>query len=325
MGDIVHRSLEVIVKALTTSGCTAVASPAAVAVMKELGGYSEVLRRQIAEQVAGYEDNPRAVGQLDALARELRKVLPEMREKAQATLSRTELVAGSNSDAVQAEAGDLPDGSYPEFVVRVEALKVSGRIDLLTVDGPDVRLVDYKTGAPTEHHADQLRMYALLWSRSKHATGARALATHLTLAYSGHDVDVPVPDVQELSELEIQLLDRLTEARGMLASDNPVPRPAPDTCQFCPVRHLCEAYWSDVAPDLEPAGFIDVEISVKERNGPKSWLVHAFGEDALLRTSEEIQLDVGATLRVLGAYAAQSDEDLLVLSLLTGSELFAVE
>jgi hypothetical protein len=43
-GDVVHDSLEAIVRALTNHGGTSASGPEVIAVLKELGGYSEVAK-----------------------------------------------------------------------------------------------------------------------------------------------------------------------------------------------------------------------------------------------------------------------------------------
>ena len=43
-GDVVHDSLEAIVRALAKGGCTSAIGPEAIAVLKELGGYTAVAK-----------------------------------------------------------------------------------------------------------------------------------------------------------------------------------------------------------------------------------------------------------------------------------------
>ena len=50
-GDVVHDSLEVIVRALANHGCTSASGPEAIAVLKDLGGYSEVAKTMLAKRL----------------------------------------------------------------------------------------------------------------------------------------------------------------------------------------------------------------------------------------------------------------------------------
>lgn len=326
MGEIVHGSLERIVGELVSAGCESTTSAEAVAVLRELGGYTNVLRGVLDDRLAALKDNPRVAVRLDGLMRQLRQRLPEMRQRTQATLSRTKLVeaVATGKRPVGSSSGKLPDGTYPEFELRASILGWAGRADLVTVDGSNVHILDYKTGAPDEHHSDQVRTYALLWARRDEGDLDGPYATRLTLSYATHDDDVPAPSMEELEIMQADLVVRTEAAKVELSSSAPVARPAPELCCFCPVRHMCEAYWPTLTQDI-PDGFVDVELLIVERNGPRSWRaeVAATGSEALVRVADDAVLEVGMRVRALGAYASRDDDNqLLAISWTANTEVY---
>ncbi len=243
IGDVVHAALEEIVRALTSAGLDSGASAGTVNVLRSLGGYSGVVERAIAERASKLEANPRMTSRLDSFVRDVRGHLPEMRQRTQAALSRTRLVPRPSEPPRDGEgSGALSDGSYPEFEIVSDSLGWVGRVDLLTIDKHDVHIVDYKTGAPSEHHVKQLQTYALLWFRRNGAPREPPIATKLTLSYPSHDIDVPAPVEHELLDLERDLVARSAAVRQQLEQERPA-RPSPENCTFCSVRHLCHIYW----------------------------------------------------------------------------------
>ena len=172
-GNVVHESLEIIIRALVRSGCSSTQDPEAVAVLRTLGGYSAIIQRVTEEQIRRLENNPRCHSRHEYLRRELTLRSAEMRRATQSLLSRSIIAAdvgqtrsrerSDNSESPTTVRGHLPDGTYPELSRRSTRLRMTGRADLVTMSGGDVRIVDYKTGAPSEHHSEQLRTYALIW------------------------------------------------------------------------------------------------------------------------------------------------------------------
>jgi len=329
VGDVVHGALQRIIGALLAAGCPSATSAEAVGALRELGGYTSVLHEVLDQRVTRLSDNPRISQRLDRLRRQLGQRIPEMRQRTQATLSRTEFVAegGAPSSAESRDGERLADGSYPEFELRSSALGWAGRADLVTIAGSNVHIIDYKTGAPTESHADQLRTYALLWARRDHGDPERACATRLTLSYATHDVNVPAPSASELAALERELSQRTEVLRAELRSPNPSARPSPDNCGYCPVRHMCDAYWPTLVHQA-PLGPVDVEIHVLRVNGPHSWIAQLSGsnDEALIRAPDDLGLKAGLRARVLGAYASSGQEtQSLTITLTSASEVYALK
>lgn len=321
IGDVVHAALEEIVRALTSAGLDSGASAGAVNVLRSIGGYSGVVERAIAASASKLESNPRMTSRLASFVRDLRSHLPEMRQRTQAALSRTRLVPRSSDSQLDGGgSGFLGDGSYPEFDIVSDSLGWAGRVDLLTIDQHEVHILDYKTGAPSEHHAEQLLTYALLWFRRSGARSEPSLATKLTLSYPSHDIDVPAPGEEELLALERDLVARSAAVRQQLALERPA-HPSPENCTFCSVRHLCDMYWSTIPTAAE--GPTDAEFTVTARNGPRSFHARLHtSEVALVRTSEEASMPTGSRWRLLSGFGVRGDEGDLGISVTASSELY---
>ena len=322
-------------RALTEANCKSAQSASAVLVLKRLGGFTAVLTAALDERLAQLEGNPRAQHRLEAIARSLHEQIPEMRKRVQATLARTSMVPGAGRDTGEGHArSPLGDGSYPEVDLRSPQLHWAGRADLLTIRGNDIQITDYKTGDPDPHHAEQLRLYALLWAHDTERNPSGQLVSSLVLSYPNEDVRVPAPSNDELAELETVLAGRLSVARKTLSHRPPPARPAPDLCTHCPVRHMCEEYWQFIeAPALEPGmtALLDFQVTVRERNGPRSWTCQIARPSGmkdtrvLLRVPEEVQLAPGQAIRVLTAIAeADEDHELLTLTVTSMSEVFSL-
>lgn len=327
VGHVIHGSLEIIVGELVRAGCTTVEDASAANVLRSIGGYSKLLRDQIEAHVSRLADNPRCSARLDQLQRDLLTRLPEMRQSVQALVARSKMRASSSEPASSGGPIDarLVDGTYTEFEVRSDELALSGRIDLLVVSGREVHITDYKSGAPSSEHEDQLRTYATLWARRSDPDPDRPLATRLTISYLGQDVEVDAPDREEIDRLAHELRDRIRDATAQLTSAEPAAKPAVDTCKFCSVRHLCEDYWRMANQPLA-AGPADIEIEVLARNGPRSWVVRtSTAVEGVVRTSEGGDLSEGQRTRLLGAFISPTEDDEpLTISLSANSEAYVL-
>jgi hypothetical protein len=121
-------------------------------------------------------------------------------------------------------------------------------------------LIDFKTGEPSDSHAEQLVFYATLWWLKY-----GVLPRSLELRYTGgvDPVDVPVPSDTNLNSFAEKLRIELSEASALLVA--PVPaKPSSTNCSRCPVRQLCDEYW--VSP--ETVGLRSPRPSASPNAGP---------------------------------------------------------
>ncbi len=334
-GTVVHESLEIIIRALIDSGCTSTQAPEAVAVLRSLGGYSAIILRVTDEKIEQLKKNPRCHNRLEYLRQGLTLRSAEMRQTIQSLLYRSIISTdvdrlysrkkGYRSESQTTTRLHLIDGSYPEMPLRSTRLQMNGRADLVTISGRDVHIVDYKTGASSDNYSEQLRIYALIWSRHDNLDPSRPYATRLTVSYPNEDVEVDIPDADELDDLEIQTVARIKDLSSRLAEEPPQASPSEEKCRFCPVRHLCDPYWHSFAMEASTEGFLDLRGQVVEQSGPKSWRLHlANGDDVLLRVSDETaQYESGTWLRILAAVVSPgSDSTPSIASLVATSEVY---
>ncbi|MDR2379903.1 MAG: PD-(D/E)XK nuclease family protein [Bifidobacteriaceae bacterium] len=219
-GDVVHGSLEIIVKAIVRAGCASTRSAEAVAVLRELGGYTQIAEEVLAAQLARLEGNPRVTtDRREQFTRILTEWVPEAREQIQTYLNRMELrTPASVPSGPKASPSDhtarcpARAGEHPEKELVADSLRLKGRIDLLSVDSESVRITDFKTGAEDPSHHDQLRLYALLWDADAVVNPDGLAVTTLGAAYPSYSVAVAVPDTNELADLGDAVAARIETA-----------------------------------------------------------------------------------------------------------------
>lgn len=333
-GDVVHDSLETIVRALTNHGCTSASGQEAVEVLRELGGYTEVAKSMLTRRLARLHDNPRLDrGGRERLQDQLEHRIPEAREEVQRYLHRMTLTP--REDASPGVGAGSPRysrgvGSHPEATLQADDLRLWGRIDLVTVGQVQVEITDYKTGIEDERHFDQLHFYAVLWDKDDVSNSSRTPLGTLTVSYPSRDVTIGAPSAEQLQTLVDALSTRVAAADELVVADEPPARPG-DHCTSCAVRPLCTAYWV-TTPDpskLKRGTWFDFEGAVVGRNGVKSWWLNGLSpreNPLLLRTTSAHQVfESGQHLRLLGLRRDEDpDSDVAVAVVTPMSEVFVV-
>lgn len=331
VGEIVHNSLEVILGALHERGCGSIVDPSAVEVMKALGGISGLIDRLIEEQLRTLVENPRMTRRVPSLRVTLRSRVPGIRRRVQMMVARATLVPPSSASMGEstptATRAPLSGGSHPEVTLKALDVRLAGRADLITIADDKCAIVDYKTGAPDEHHAAQLQMYALLWTRDSDLNPDGIPVEALTLSYATHDEDVELLAPSELDALAQELVARIIVSERELELRPPPARPSATTCRFCSVRHLCEDYWSSIAGTATTdSDFVDEQVTIVSQNGPRSWIIEVQSDRKrmLLRTpTEDPGFAVGDHLRLLDvALTRDEDSDEAAITITQASEIF---
>lgn len=345
-GSVIHLALEIVTRELVRAGCTSVMDAGAPQVMRQLGGYSALLTECIDRVLSPFADNPRARHQIETATRTLRAQLPDLRARAQALLGRVRLEKGQAKRAVvgvreKSSRTPLRNGTWPELELRATPIAWKGIADLLVLSDDLCEIVDFKTGEPNDKHQFQVRVYALLWNRDGELNPTRRLATALTLAYPDNEVSISAPSERELDVLETEIVRRRDVALEAVKADLPEARPAPELCNYCDVRQLCDAYWDSI-PEAEMSEtqkatqFGDFELTIIGRHGPLSWdaVVKSAGRiesgrRVLLRTSRsDLELAIGKTVRILDAFFLPFEEDLsdpVIVTMGVVTEIFDVE
>jgi hypothetical protein len=318
-GSAVHLALERIAAELVAAGCESAKGAAAVDVMRRLGGLTAIVERATLDLLSDLQENPRVVPRIAAMKRAVLRRLPHLRERVQLILSRLrfarrEALRNPRSD-VGGPRRPLPLGSHSEVNLRAVRIGWRGTADLLTVLESGCEIHDYKSGDPSDDHAFQLRVYALLWHRDPELNPAATLATRLLILYADADIDVATLSESELADFERALLDRSRAAREQLALKPPPAKPGPDACSWCAVRHLCADYWRPAAmravrPMIEEGDrFEDIEVEIQRPEGPGMWTAAVVSASSLERgRNVKLQTDSeradlfrpGRRLRLLG-------------------------
>jgi PD-(D/E)XK nuclease superfamily len=337
LGNVMHRALEVILGALQARGCVSVSDPCAVEALRDIGGFSRLLEDTIEAELETLQRNPRATERLASIRERLLREMPAVRERLQATISRTHLHPSSDDGPIAGTVpsrGGLVRGSHPEVELRAEGLRLMGRADLITIKDGGCAITDYKTGVPSERHAEQLRFYAVLWSRDRQVNPEGLPVKSLVVAYATHDETLDGPSADELEMLAGALSERIAKAECDLSRPPAPAYPAPEVCRNCSVRHLCDDYWlatrAAPAPEAssQAAVFVDCEAVIATRNGPRSWLLSLGDqpERALLRTATETPgFAAGDSVRILGlALSANEDSAEMILTMTQFSEVFVL-
>jgi hypothetical protein len=340
-GNVVHSALEAVVKALTEAGVQSLDAVEATEVLRGMGGLTAVVEDATSRQLAPLDANPRLDDdRRQRIARELRAQTPEARGQVQMYLSRTAIVpetarvaTSSRGEGGSLQRKALGEGSHAEIRLVSDDLRLVGRVDLLTISGATVDIVDYKTGAESAGHRDQMELYALLWDRDQVANPAHLPTNGLTVAYRDRDIAVLVPSGAELHELAARLKEEAQRADSELTSSEPTPVPDESNCRYCEVRQLCPAYWQKVVPkfaDVQDGTWFDYQGIVGERHGLHSWwLVNKPGgtPEFLLRTSSTRQpFAEGDRLRFLGLRKENDPEtESPVASLVGTTEVFVLD
>lgn len=340
-GTVVHLALETITKGFVTAGCPSVQDPAAFKLMKDLGGYTQIVNDCIDRVLERLASNPRAKRFLEIAVRSLRSQVPELRTRLQTMFSRMQLPLIISSSRADGDATKtrrpLTVGTFSEIEFRAKEIGWKGKADLLVLS-PDVcEISDFKTGAPHDTHSFQIQVYALLWNRDADLNPNRRRANRLTLRYGNEETEVAPLNEPELDDLETRVVIRTAAARQAVSHHPPEARPDPDHCRYCGVRQLCAEYWAsqhETVKNGEISQYGDVELSITGRHGPSSWDARVDisrhthrGATALLRTSGDIELHTGDRIRALDVAITLSDENntAIVVTLGKLSELYLLQ
>ena len=345
-GTIVHDVIDRITRALVKSGCPTIQTQEAVQVMRDMGGFTRLLEESTERTLRWYTANPRAAARLDAVRRTLQSQFPDLRRRAQALLMSVRIAPGDVAASVDVRSASeyqptrrpLGSGAHSEVEVIATEIKWKGKIDLLTISEVGSEIVDFKTGEPSDDHAFQVRLYALLWSLDHELNPSGMLPKTLIVAYTKGQTVVPAATVQDSITLRTDIVGRSESARRF-AGMVPPAKPSPDNCANCDVRHICDDYWTETAqravhPMSGASDVIDGEFVLGTRLGTSNWevatrVVSVTGQakPQFLRCSEgNVELSTGAVVRVVDGriWTAPDEKGLVTLNVGPTSEIYVV-
>lgn len=210
-GTVVHLALKTVTSAIVERGCPSLTDESALLTLRELGGYTAIIRRSLERALQPYQENPRAAPVLDIVRTQLSGRIPELRSRVQKFLSRIHIEprtgkpGGASAYPKVGSRQQLPLGSHSEVELRVSELRWLGVADLITLMKRCCEIRDFKTGTLKEEHEFQVRTYALLWARDADLNPSGRLADKLVLSGVQGDLEVPAPNPHELRSLEDEI------------------------------------------------------------------------------------------------------------------------
>jgi hypothetical protein len=194
-------------------------------------------------------------------------------------------------------------------------------------------LTDWKSGVRDDLHRDQITFYALAYWLT---TGSRLAELAIFYTSDGTSAEYPAPEEEELLRLQEQLCEELANADRMLASTHIEARPSIENCRFCPVRQLCDEYWTTDStkslrlgtdPITESALF-DVELTVEKCEvGLHTVVLAGAVASCQIRTLIPVSALAGTNpksislLRLLQGRVTHADDEVVVVPVY-GSEVF---
>jgi PD-(D/E)XK nuclease superfamily len=283
-GVIVHQCAETVMKGFAKAGVTSVMQPAAMSVLRELGGFTRILEAALDDYLTEQSTNPRFLQFREDLLRTLRMKLPQMRATLQELLAGCEWVpALTEKDDLKRKVlrddqpqfytrAPLTSGTYIEVDLQDDDAMWRGRVDVLDLDGFGCAITDLKTGPPNGDHHDQLLVYALLWSQDSGRNPSGLPIRQLRVVYTSGAITVPTPSGDELASLRESLLETSEQLRSILDSEDIPARPSPDNCRHCQVKLLCNAYWGSLPALSSGEQFSSTELTLLETRGDRAWL-----------------------------------------------------
>ena len=219
VGQIIHRSLQFIIKSMSENQCNTLDDHKAVLVLKKLGGLTNIIRTCLGNVVNLYDDNPRFIKNRPHFIGNLEEKIPELRQSLQLILAKLKMPSvfhNRSADKQPRSLEGLPFGSYPEIRLCPEGMGWVGIADLVNVAKDGIEIVDFKTGNFREEHAFQLRVYGYLWSKDRNLNPEGKLADKLTIVYESGVIDIPWQNTGELYSLGEELNQRREVALGAI-------------------------------------------------------------------------------------------------------------
>ena len=302
--------------------------------LKSNGGYMQILKDAIEEELSRCDENPRAEAQIPSIRDALWSDLSEIRSQAQYFVKQSIARYGEFGSlrskprtSSQNNCGAEINSINSEFKIVDVEHKVEGYLDLLITNEDNHHILDYKSSKTiSDQYWSQLSLYAWLWNRDSR-NKSKGSCTIEIVSGSGISESRIIREL-EFDEISKNVLSRIERANLARESGLAEARPSDTNCRFCPVKMLCEPYWKNNEEILVEDTWLDLRIKTIGNVGGNSWKVQllADGSNAILvfgdRDDGSIKKD--QEFRILSAYMKNDEESGKIIRLTQNSEIFRV-
>jgi hypothetical protein len=219
-GLALHRAMELLADA--AAGISDSVHDLREPAIRCCGGYTELLRRALADVWKSLQRNPRITPYLDQWQLRVEQDIGEFRHLLQKLVAQTPLPASppvTGPLVTSRGRHTLPNGVYQEIAVQSQALRLKGKIDLLIISEDCDIVIDFKTGEPDPGHKTQLELYALLWSQDER--NGKQTAPELRIVYPGHEMNWDPPDLATLQAAASSVAAAVAENDELLTATPP--------------------------------------------------------------------------------------------------------
>jgi hypothetical protein len=283
-GIVVHEAAEAVMKKFAQAGVTSLMQPAAMTILRELGGFTKVLDNALIEFFTDQGDNPRFEQFREDLLRGLRLKLPQMRATLQALLvSHVWPVSSSSIEGPRTmssksgpgkatQRSPLWDGTFVEVDLQDFVAKWRGRIDIMDIDKHGCAITDLKSGGATDDHQEQLIVYAMLWSEDSDRNPSRLPIQKLQIVYASGSVAVAIPSDAEMQAFRTSLIATTELVRSALNATVVPANPSRENCRHCPVKLICQPHWESLPRDASDDHLSNNQVTLIEARGDRAWL-----------------------------------------------------
>ncbi len=330
-GIVVHEVVSMIMQ--TVQNSAGLAEKSVMSFLKERGGYLELLRATLEKELLSANSNPRADLMVESIKREILTDLSEMRGLVQHFVKESIKYRPTASSRVEhEEINERPSTTFrilpinSEYKIVDSEFPIEGYLDLLLINEDIDHIIDYKTSKTIhDDYWDQLSLYAWLWYRS--AKNTRKSDCRVEVISGASLSESRVIKIEDFPAIHMTVLDRIRNAELSITGEIEA-KPSADSCKFCPVKVMCNAYWNMNENQSTEAKWSDMRIRVIANLGGNAWSVLKLSDDTpamlIVGDRDDGSMEIGQELRLLNAYKNEDEETGVVIRLSQNSEIFRV-
>ncbi len=330
-GIVVHEVVSMIMNSVQNS--SELAEKSVMSFLKERGGYLELLKSILEKELLSANSNPRAELMVEAIKREILADLSELRGQVQYFVKESiNKLPAASSRVENEEINEILFTTFQiqpinsEFKIVDSEFPIEGYLDLLLTNEVIDHIIDYKTSKTIhDEYWDQLSLYAWLWYRS--AKNLRKGDCRIEVISGANLSESRVIKIEDLPAIQMSVLDRIKNAELSITGEIAA-KPSIDSCKFCAVKVICNAYWKMNENQSAEAKWSDMRIRITGSLGGDAWSVSILSEDTpamlIVGDRDDGSIEIGQELRLLNAYKNEDEETGVVIRLSQNSEIFRV-